>query len=195
MQCCPELLASGEPAFRFTMSRTCWRTATASKRYPRPTRGFPRARSSWPPLYARAWLRSPHGVTDISTLGSSPRQLSSGWKYQRRLSGRPSPPSSALPVIGVESPAPRSAWPRELDLLQRNHEEIVVRLPLQPLIADWELAAPRFMEGLTERLTSLVEIRSSDWNVSNSSVVGDRACRGRLYQGVASVVLRPANSR
>ena len=40
-------------------------------------------------------------------------------------------------------------------------------------------------------MAGFVELRSLDWSVTNSAVVGDQSCRGRLFNGAASITLRP----
>lgn len=76
-------------------------------------------------------------------------------------------------------------------LVRRNLEQFVFSLPIRPLIADWRTASPRFITRLIERMEGFVEFRSSDWSVSHSAVVGDQTCRGRLFNGAASIILRP----
>jgi len=76
-------------------------------------------------------------------------------------------------------------------LVQRNLEQFEFRLPIRPLIADWRTASPRFIAGLTERMAGFVDFRSLDWSVTDSAVIGDQSCRGRLFNGAASITLRP----
>ena len=76
-------------------------------------------------------------------------------------------------------------------LLRRNLEQFGFNLPIRPLIADWRTASSQFIAGLTERMSGFIEFRSQDWSVTDSAVLGDRSCRGRLFNGAASITLRP----
>lgn len=76
-------------------------------------------------------------------------------------------------------------------LLRRSLEDLAFSLPLGPLIADWRAATPKFIGGLTERMAGYLELRSPDWSVTDSGVLGDRSCQGRLFNGAASITLTP----
>ena len=76
-------------------------------------------------------------------------------------------------------------------LLLRSPQDLGFSLPLRPLIADWETATPKFISGLTARLQGFTDLRSADWEVTDSGVLRDRACRCRLFGGAATITLRP----
>lgn len=75
-------------------------------------------------------------------------------------------------------------------VVRRSPADFSFNLPFRPLISDWRAATPKFISGLTERLEGFPELRSPDWEVTDSGVVQDRSCRCRLFAGAATITLK-----
>ena len=75
-------------------------------------------------------------------------------------------------------------------VVRRSPADFSFSPPVRPLIPDWRAATPKFISGLTERLEGFPELRSPDWEVTDSGVIQDRSCRCRLFAGAATIALK-----